>query len=101
MTEPSRGSARLREMSPEVLHKAINQAKESYRIERWWKYGQPAIDRITATVDVTNVASAGSIIGSLIALQSPQRQVGVVVFPYGIPVVDGVRLELSLDEAAV
>jgi len=99
MNEPSRGSAHLAAMSPDVLHKAIKEAKESYRLERWWKYGQPAIDRITATVDVTNVASAGPIISNLIGLQGQQRQVGVVVFPYGIPVIDGVRLEVSIDEA--
>lgn len=100
MTEAPRGSAHLGEMSPEVLHKAIAEAKTNYRIERWWKYGQPAIDRITATVDVTNIASAGGIIGSIIGLQNQQRQIGVVVFPYGIPFPDGVRLELSIDQTA-
>jgi hypothetical protein len=71
-------------MSPEVLHNAITVAKDTYRVERWWKYGQPAIDRITATVDVTDIASAGPIIGSLIRLQGQQRQIGIAVFPYGI-----------------
>lgn len=97
----SRGSEKLGAMSPEVLHKSINEARESYKIERWWKYGQPAVDRISAVLDVTNVASAGSIINSILKLQNSQRQVGVIVFPYGIPVFDGVRLEVNIDQLAV
>jgi len=98
MSEKSRGSSNLGALSPEALHKSIAEARESYTIKRWWKYGQPAIDRITAVLDVTNVASAGTIIGNIIKLQSQQRQIGVVVFPYGIPVIDGVRLEVNIDQ---
>ena len=98
--EQKRGSSKLGAMSHDDLHKAIGAARESYKIERWWKYGQPAIDRVAAVLDVSNVATVGSIIENIIKLQGIERQIGVVVFPYGIPVVDGVRLELSIDEAS-
>jgi len=97
--KPSRGSSKLGAMSPEVLHKSISAARESYKIERWWKYGQPAIDRITAVVNISDVASAGSVIGSIVNLHSAERQIGVVVFPYGIPVIDGVRVKVNIDQA--
>ena len=97
--EQTLGSSKLGGMSHEDLHKAIGAARESYKIERWWKYGQPAIDRIAAVLDVTNVATVGSIIGNIIKMQGAERQIGVVVFPYGIPVVDGVRLEVNIDQA--
>ncbi|MGA7275378.1 MAG: hypothetical protein WBX14_11090 [Candidatus Udaeobacter sp.] len=98
--EQKRGSSKLGAMSSDDLHKAIGAARESYKIERWWKYGQPAIDRISAVLDITNVATAGSIIGNIIKMQGAERQIGVVVFPYGIPVFDGVRLEVNIDQVS-
>jgi len=97
--QPTRGSSKLGEMSPETLHLAIDIAKGSYKIERWWKYGQPAIDRVSAVVNITDPKTAGSIIGRLINLQGAERQITLDVFPYGIPVIDGVRLQLNIDEA--
>jgi hypothetical protein len=99
MSEKSRGSANLGALSPEALHKAIGQARESYTIKRWWKYGQPAIDRVKAVLDVKEVASAGAVVGNLIKMHNQKSQVGVLVFPYGVPVIDGVRIELEIDQA--
>lgn len=98
--EQTRGSSKLEAMSPDALHKAIGAARETYKIERWWKYGQPAIDRIAAVIDITNVATVGSVIGNIIKMHGAERQVGVIVFPYGIPVIDGVRLELNIDQVS-
>ena len=86
-------------MSVEDLHKAIGLARTSYKIERWWKYGQPQIDRIEATLNVTNVKEAGRVIDGLIAKTGAELQVNVDVFPYGIPVVDGVRLGVNINQA--
>ncbi|MGB7623082.1 MAG: hypothetical protein WBN92_12090 [Terriglobia bacterium] len=94
-----RGSSKLGTLSVEDLHKAIGLARTSYKIERWWKYGQPQIDRIEATLNVTNVADAGSLIDSLIAKSGAELQINLDVFPYGIPVVDGVRLEVNINPA--
>ena len=99
MSEKSRGSSNLGALSPEALHKSIGEARESYTIKRWWKYGQPAIDRISAVLDITDVASAGAVVGNLLKMHNQKSQVGVVVFPYGIPVIDGVRIELNIDQA--
>jgi hypothetical protein len=101
MSEQSaRGSSKLGELSHEDLHLAINSARNAYRIERWWKYGQPAVDRIVAELNITDVNQAAAVLGGLVKLQSPARQVGLDVFPYGIPVVDGVRVQLQIDQAA-
>jgi hypothetical protein len=98
--EQTRGSSKLGAMSHDDLHKAIGAARESYTIERWWKYGQSAIDRISAVLNITNAASAGSIIGNIIKMHGAERQIGVIVFPYGVPVFDGVRFEVNIDQAS-
>lgn len=95
--QKARGSSQMGEMSHEVLHQHINVARESYTIERWWTYGKPAIDRVSAVINVTNIAHAGSIFSNLVKLQGEERQIGLVVFPYGILNPDGVRLEINMD----
>src|SRR4029453_15455461 len=97
--QPPRGSSKLGDMSPETLLAAIDVAKGSYKIERWWKYGQPAIDRISAVVNVTDPKSPGASVGRLCNLHAHDRQIGLDVFPYGIPVIDGVRVRVNIDEA--
>ena len=98
MSEQPRGSSKLGELSHEELHLAIDAARASYKIERWWKYGQPAIDRISAVLDITDVRQAPAVLGGLTNLHSAQRQVSFDVFPYGIPVIDGVRVQLRIDQ---
>ncbi len=92
-----RGSSKLGEMSHEMLHQHINVARESYIIERWWMYGKPAIDRVSAVINVTDIGKAGAVLSSLVKLQDEQRQIGLVVFPYGILNPDGVRVEINMD----
>jgi len=77
---------------------AINTARDSYKVERWWKYGQPAIDRIAGVLNVTDPHAAGEVIGRLANMHSGELQVRLDVFPYGIPVIDGVRVHVNLDQ---
>ena len=77
----SRGSSKLGAMSRETLHRNIKATHESYQAERWWKYGQPAIDRVSAVLNVTEIGvGPGSILDSIIKLQGEERQIGVLVF---------------------
>jgi hypothetical protein len=98
--EQTRGSSKLGVMSHDDLHKAIGVARESYKIERWWMYGRPAIDRIAGVVNITNPASAGSIIANILKLHGDKLQINVNGFPYGVVAIDGVRLELNMDVRA-
>ena len=98
MSEQARGSAKLGELSHEDLHLAIDTARTTYKIERWWKYGQPAIDRISAELNITDPRQAASVLGGLTSLHNSARQVTFDVFPYGIPVIDGVRVKLQIDQ---
>jgi hypothetical protein len=95
-----RGSLNLGELSPDDLHLAIDAARASYKIERWWKFGQPAIDRIEATLNITDVKTAGQILGGLAGLQGGARQIGLEVFPYGIRIFDGMRVRVRIDQAS-
>jgi hypothetical protein len=94
----SRGSDKLGALAPEALHKAIGIARDSYRIERWWKYGQPQIDRIAATLNVTNVAAAGNVIAGIIGQHGSAAQITFEGFPYGIPKLDGLRINVQIDQ---
>jgi hypothetical protein len=84
-------------MSPEKLLSAVRVARESYIVERWWKYGQPAIDLITATINVRDMAAAGQVMGHLAGLQGKGMQVTFEVFPYGIINPDGVRINAQIE----
>ncbi len=96
----TRGSAKLGAMAPEHLMSAVKVAKESYVVERWWKYGQPAIDLIAGTINVHDVTAAGQVMQLLAGLQGKAMQVSFEVFPYGIINPDGVRINVRLESAA-
>ena len=93
-----RGSAKLG-ATAESLEKSLAAAKVNYKIERWWKYGQPAIDLIQGVINVTNIADAGRVLQELVALQG-RLQVSLEVFPYGIINPEGVHINVSLNEPA-
>jgi hypothetical protein len=95
----SRGSDKLGALSPDALQKALGLARESYKIERWWKYGQPKIDRIGATLNVTNIGEAGKVFSGLISQHGNAAQIRFKGFPYGTPILDGVRIEVQIDQA--
>jgi len=101
--ESARGSTKLWQRvfekdapTHEELTKAVAAAGESYRVLRWWKYGQPAIDRITATLDV-GFQDAGQVIQNIINAHGKEIQVNLDVFPYGIPNPEGVRIDVVFE----
>lgn len=93
--QPARGSAKIG-ASVESLEKALAAAQVNYKIERWWKYGQPVIDLVKGVIDVRNPADAGKVIQELISQQG-KLQVNLEVFPYGIINPDGVRINVALE----
>ncbi len=93
-----RGSSHLDALSVDDLHRAIGTARESYKIERWWKYGQPRIDLIEATLNVSNPAQVGSVVGGLVNRQGSEVQVSFEVFPYGITAPEGARINVKLNQ---
>lgn len=94
----SRGSDKLGALAPAALQKALGIARDSYRVERWWKFGQPRIDRIGATLNVTNIKEAGNVITSLIGQHGSGAQITFEGFPYGIPKLDGIRINVQIDQ---
>ena len=85
-------------MSRDVLHQNINVARESYEIERWWKYGQPAIDRISAVINVSNTGHLGAIVEGLSRLHGENLQLNIGILTHGVPVFDGARVEINIDQ---
>ena len=64
MSNEARGSEKLwdrifehDQSTPAKLTEAVAAARENYRVLRWWKYGQPALDRIRTTLDVATADS--------------------------------------------
>ena len=104
MTEQmERGSTKLwmqlfEENAPtdEALNSALAVAAEKYKVLRWWKYGQPAIDRVKATFDV-KTRVAGEVIQSMLDAQGEELQVNLDVFPYGIPRPEGVHINVLFE----
>ncbi|HZE72197.1 MAG TPA: hypothetical protein VE135_22035 [Pyrinomonadaceae bacterium] len=103
--EAARGSAKLWDRVFEAepptqadLSKAVTGARESYRILRWWKYGQPQIDRIKATLDV-RTDLAGSVIQDILNAGGGNQRASVILdaFPYGLPKVEGVQVNVTFE----
>ena len=92
-----RGSSHMDMLSPEDLGKSIGAARESYKVERWWKYGQPRIDRIEATYNVTDLKQIGSVVGGLVNQHSAKLQVNFDVFPYGITAPEGALIHVKMN----
>ncbi len=82
--------------SEEQLGKAVAEARDAgYRITRWWWYGQPAIEQINATLQV-EAEAAGATAASLVQSHSSAAQINFDVFPYGIPAVEGVEINVMV-----
>jgi hypothetical protein len=104
MTEQmERGSSKLwmqvfEENAPtdEALNAALAVAAEKYKVLRWWKYGQPAIDRIKATFEVSP-RTAGEVIQSVLDAHGTELQVNLDVFPYGIPRPERVHINVLFE----
>lgn len=93
-----RGSAKLFAIDThdhEALASAIGLARGSYEVKWWWKYGQPAIDRLQLTVEVDR-KHLGETIGKFMEQNGRAVQVTSEVFPYGIVQPDRYRLEVNV-----
>lgn len=99
--EPMRGSSKLGKLGPEMLTKAIGLARNEYRVERWWWYGQPKIDLLRATFDVPSLEKAGGVVSDLLRQHGADRQIQLDVFPYGVPPYPmGVKVNVRVDVRA-
>jgi hypothetical protein len=105
MAQEARGSAKLWDRVFEAdpptggdLSKAVSGAQSDYTVKRWWKYGQPAIDLIRATLDV-KAERAGSIMQEILNA-APGNRANVILeaFPYGLPKVDGVEIKVTFEK---
>lgn len=83
---------------PKEAHLAemLQTAASEVKVVRWWWYGQPAIDLIKGSIDIPAAAAAGAI-GGLLKQHNADVQVGLEVFPYGIPVPDWVRVNVQME----
>ena len=100
--DKARGSSKMSPMTAEELHKAVGSARGSYQLTRWIIKGIPPVyDFVQASLNVNQVAKTGEVIQGIIGLQKAGREVNVVVFPYGIPVIDGVLLNVEINISTV
>ena len=82
-------------VTEEGLAQAVGAVRESgYKIVRWWWFGQPGIDQIQAEFEMP-VDQLGATVDQLASLHGEERSIGLEVFPYGIPVIDGVRVAVD------
>jgi len=93
-----RGSARLFAIELHdhaALAQAIGAARDDYEVKWWWKYGQPAIDRLRLTIEV-DAARLGTTLTKFMQQNSRATQVTAECFPYGIVAPDRYRVELEI-----
>lgn len=96
-----RGSARLFSIEPhdhEALASALGLARQDYELKWWWKYGQPAIDRIIGVLEVKG-PKLGSTISGFMQMNGPDLQVTAQCFPHGIPKPEWFRVEVNIDRS--
>lgn len=99
-TKTERGSAKVFSLGAsdhDGISKAIGVARGSYSIKRWWKYGQPQIDRIHAVLETPEAALGTTVIG-LMKLNAENLQVSTECFPLGTvrPDLYQVNVEIGL-----
>jgi len=79
------------------LASMLSAAQGEYKIERWWWYGQPRIDRIKFDVQ-TPVDQFADFAGSLLKQHGEKVAVTFEVFPIGVVAIDAVRLKVVLEQ---
>lgn len=84
--------------SDDQLREALQVAREEYRVLRWWKYGQPAVDVVKAKLDV-QPDRVGEVLADLVQQQGGGLQVTLDVFPYGLPALDGLVVDVTMERA--
>ena len=90
MDQQSRGSEKLwsrvfEDDAPtsESLNSAVARARGGYVIKRWWKYGQPAIDRVKALIEVPR-AEVGTLVQDVLSGNGRGVHVHLDAFPLGL-----------------
>ena len=102
--QATRGSAKLWDKvfdaeppTQEELSKSVAKGRETYVIKRWWKYGQPQIDRIKATLEI-QPEFAGQVMQDILgAGGGGTANVILEAFPYGLPKVDAVQVNVTFE----
>lgn len=82
-----RGSAHLFSIKAhdhEALAKAVGLARSDYEVKWWWKYGQPAIDKLVLGLEVTNPAQLGTTVAKFMDQNTQAVRITGEVFPFGI-----------------
>lgn len=102
--EAARGSAKLWDRVFETeaptddnLGQAVARGGESYKVLRWWKYGQPAIDRIKATLEVPTMESGRLIQDILGSAGGNGANIILEAFPYGLPKLDRTQVDVIFE----
>ncbi len=102
--EAARGSVKLWDRvfdteppTQAALGEKLASARETYKVLRWWKYGQPAIDRIRTTLDVATVDSGGLIQEILNSAGGNKANIILDAFPYGLPKLDRVQVDVTFE----
>ncbi len=84
-------------VSKKSLAAAVQDARSAqFKIVRWWWRGQPAIDHVAAVIQVAP-AQTGSVVQELAGLQGGGTSIALEVFPYGIPKLDQVLVQVKAD----
>lgn len=81
----ARGSSKLFTIATDDydgLAKAVGLARNDYEIKWWWKYGQPAIDRVRLVIEVTP-EKVGNTVAQLLKQNNPHTSVTAHIAPYG------------------
>lgn len=105
MSKEARGSEKLWDRifehdqpTPAKLTEAVAAARQNYKILRWWKYGQPQIDRVRTTLDVAT-ADSGSVIQEILHSATGNRaNIILEAFPYGLPQLDRVQVNVTFEK---
>ena len=104
MSKEVRGSAKLwdrifeHDQPHANIGEAVAAARESYKVLRWWKYGQPAIDRIRTTLDVATAESGPLIQDILNSAAGNKANITLEAFPYGLPRIDRVQVNVTFEK---
>jgi hypothetical protein len=98
--ENIRGSAKLAPMTVEELQQSVGSARAFFEVKRFIKKGIPPIYDVEASLAVSQKEKVGEVVQEIINLQTATRNIGVVIFPYGIPFVDGALLNVTINGSA-
>ena len=84
-------------VTKERLAAAVKEAGGSQlKILRWWWRGQPAIDHISAVIQVAT-SELSTTVANLAGSQREGITIAILVHPIGVPVPDGAQLQYTAE----